>query len=348
MRQRLAVDDRRRREAAATGSTTTASAPGGRGCLGRRGITRLKRVDQLLHRQLLQIIDLIRLQPEPRHERRRIVRRDARRHARHGRSALRDGAMEQALGSRHPEQRADFSRAARLTEDRDVRRIAAEARNVVAYPLEARDDVFHPDVGCLAVLLAAERREMQEAERVQPVRDADDDDVVFAGEIGAVVRNHAGRSGAVAAAVQPHHHRPLSGGVEARRPHVQIEAVFPHRLAQVERSPFGHEHRVDERRSVAELERVGDAGPRLRLRRRQKTPRARGRGAVRDAAKRVNFVDEQPADFSGRRRDGRARRAPRRLRERARERAVETHARRRNRSRADERSSIHHAPPSGD
>src|SRR5439155_5219602 len=46
-------------------------------------------------------------------------------------------------------------------------------------------------------------------------------------------------------------------------------------------------------------------------------------------------------DFSGGRRDGRAGRAFRGLRERARERAVEIHARRRHRSRADERSSIH-------
>src|SRR5206468_6228977 len=147
--------------ATAAATTTAATTSLGR----RRRIARLQRADQLLHRQLLQIVDLMRLQPEPRHERRRIFCRDARRHARHGRSALRDGAMEQALGSRHPEQRADFSRAARLTEDRDVRRIAAEARNVVAYPLEARDDVLHPDVRRLSVLLAAKLGQIQEAER---------------------------------------------------------------------------------------------------------------------------------------------------------------------------------------
>src|SRR5947208_1308870 len=91
---------------------------------------------------------------------------------------------------------------------------------------------------CSGIRLAAEIRQVHEAERVQPMRDADDDDIVLAREVGAVVRNHVGRSGAVAAAVEPDHDGPPAAGVDARGPDVQVQAVFTHRLAQVERLPF--------------------------------------------------------------------------------------------------------------
>ena len=96
--------------------------------------------------------------------------------------------MEQALRRRHAEQRAHLSGAAGLAEDRDVLRIAAEALDVVAHPLEAGDDVLLSRVARVGESFAAELREVDESEHVQPVRDADDDHVVPAREVGAVVR----------------------------------------------------------------------------------------------------------------------------------------------------------------
>ena len=231
--------------------------------------------------------------------------------------------MVEALRRGHPEQRAHLARAARLTEDRHVAGIAAERGDVVAHPLEAGDDVAHARVAGVGELLAAKLREVHEAERVQPMRDADDHDVVLAGQVGAVIRHHSGRAGRIAAAVQPHHHRPLPCA-DARRPDVQVEAVFAHRLAQVERCPFLDEDRIDERRAQPELEGVADAGPRLRFHRRLKAPRAcRGR-AVRDASEGLDAVDREAADFAGGGLHGGAGRAgSRRLRERARQRSVE-------------------------
>ena len=63
---------------------------------------------------------------------------------------------------------------------------------------------------------------MDEAEHVQPVRDADDDDVVAAREVGAVVGQRRRRAAGIAAAVQPHHDgtpccRPRGLGVQTFR-----------------------------------------------------------------------------------------------------------------------------------
>ena len=53
------------------------------------------------------------------------------------RPALDDGAVEQALGSGHRQQRADFPGAAGLPVDGDIVRVAAEIRDVVVDPLQA-------------------------------------------------------------------------------------------------------------------------------------------------------------------------------------------------------------------
>ena len=76
------------------------------------------------------------------------------------------------------EQRADLSAAARLAEDRDVARIAAEARGVVAHPFERGDEIEHADIARLREALAADGRQIEMAEDVEAVIDRDDHDVV--------------------------------------------------------------------------------------------------------------------------------------------------------------------------
>ena len=75
-----------------------------------------------------------------------------------------------ALGHRH--QRRDFSAAARLPEDRDEIRIAAEAVDVVAHPLERRDDVEHAGAAGQREVGSHRLAEIGVAEHVQPVIDA--------------------------------------------------------------------------------------------------------------------------------------------------------------------------------
>ena len=85
--------------------------------------------------------------------------------------------------------------------------IAAEGRDVVPHPRQREDDVLHADVAGIGPLLAtAEIREVEEAEQVEAVRNRDDDDVLLAREVGAVVEQPVAGAAGEAAAVQPHHH----------------------------------------------------------------------------------------------------------------------------------------------
>ncbi len=97
-----------------------------------------------------------------------------------GRATLNDGALEQPFRGRHRHQRADFTAAARLAEQRHVLRIAAERRDVVANPFERGNDVQLPHVTRRRVLLAADARQIQVAEHAEPMVDRDDDHVVLA------------------------------------------------------------------------------------------------------------------------------------------------------------------------
>ena len=95
--------------------------------------------------------------------------------------------MEQPRGRGHGEQHADLVAAARLAEDHDVAGITAEAGDVVAHPPESSDEVEHPGVPAQRERLAAELGQVQVAEGVEPMVDGDDDAVVLAGEVRAVV-----------------------------------------------------------------------------------------------------------------------------------------------------------------
>ncbi len=252
---------------------------------------------------------MIGFQLEARHEGFGIPRRSVRGHATDRRTALRDGAMKQPLRRGHAEERAHLAGATRLPEDRHVVRIAAEVRDVVANPLEACDDVAHAGVAGVGVLLAAEPREMDEPERVHAVGDADHDDVVTAREIRTVIRDRAGRSARITPAVQPRHDWTSGASRGARRPDVQVQAVFTHRLAARERLPLGNIRGLRLRRTMTERERLAHAGPGRNLERREEASRPRRRRAERHTLERVDAIDEQPANLSRRRLDDGAGRA---------------------------------------
>jgi len=124
-----------------------------------------------------------------------------------------DRAVEQPFRGRKCRQHRGFSAAARLPEDRDVPRIAAEPRDVVAHPFEGRYQIEQRQVRGAreALARAGQPGKPQVSERIQPVIDADGDDVVLPRELGAIVEDRVSRSRALAAAMEPHHHRPLSG-----------------------------------------------------------------------------------------------------------------------------------------
>ncbi len=90
--------------------------------------------------------------------------------------------MEQPARRRHGQQRADFAPAAGLAEDRHVAGIAAEPVDVVAHPLQRRDHVERAGVPRLCELGTADRREVEEAEDVEPLIHGNDHDVVAFGQ----------------------------------------------------------------------------------------------------------------------------------------------------------------------
>ena len=103
--------------------------------------------------------------------------------------------MEQpfALGHRH--QRGDFSTTSRLTEDRDEIRVAAEAGDIVAHPLERGDDVEQARAARQREVGSHRIAEIRVTEHVEPMIDGHDDDVVRLREAGAV-ENAAGAGAA--------------------------------------------------------------------------------------------------------------------------------------------------------
>ena len=85
------------------------------------------------------------------------------------------------FGHRH--QRGALRAAARLPEDRDAARVAAELLDVVAHPAQREDEVEDADVAGVGELVAAELRQIEVPERVETMVDGDDDDVATAAEI---------------------------------------------------------------------------------------------------------------------------------------------------------------------
>ena len=205
--------------------------------------------------------------------------------------------VEEAGRGRHGHERRALRAAARLAEDRDVARIAAELLDVVADPAQGQDQIEDADVARIGERLAADLGQEQVAEHVQAVVHGHHRHVAAAAQAGAVGFDLVAGAARVAAGVEPDEHGTLAAVAQARRPDVQVQAVFAHRPA----APTGLG------RDRAEGDRVADAGPRRGRKRRLEAPRG-GIGAVADALEDLDVAVRQPADPTGRgRRDRRIR-----------------------------------------
>ena len=194
--------------------------------------------------------------------------------------ALGDGAVEEPGGLRHQHDRHHRPAPGRLAEDGHAAGVAAERRDVVAHPLEARHHVEEPVVARGAVRrLGRQGGVGEKAEDVQAVVDGHHHRALGR-QSGAVVDGGRARAAGVAAAVDPVEHRQGLGRLR-RRPHVQEEAVLAlsdalppaldadrARLAGVAHPVPGHDRR---RGTPAQL--------------------AYGRGRERDALERDDPVD---------------------------------------------------------
>jgi hypothetical protein len=137
-----------------------------------------------------------------------------------------DGAMEEATRRWRGQQRADLPAAARLTKDRDVARIAAEAPSIVSYPLQRSDHLESAGVAGRGKVLAAKIAEIHVTKNVEALIDRYHDDVVSLGQVCAIKPRCIGGPVAEAAAVEPHHDGTPAAVVEAARPDVDDQAFL--------------------------------------------------------------------------------------------------------------------------
>ena len=95
--------------------------------------------------------------------------------------------MKQSLRGGHCHQRADLSAPARLSEHRDIARIAAEIGDVVANPFQHRDDIEHAGITRSGVLLPSRLGEIQVAKHVETVVAGNHDNVSALRQIMPVI-----------------------------------------------------------------------------------------------------------------------------------------------------------------
>ena len=211
-------------------------------------------------------------------------------------AALHNALVEQAVRGGRLHQRPDLHAAARLAEQRDVVRVAAEARDVVVDPLQRRDHIRAAGVAGVRVFFP-ERRKVEIAEDIQAVVQRDDHHVAVAAHIFALVGDVLNRRArGKPAAVQPDEHRLFCRRIERLRPDVEVLAVLVERPVAVRNHQLVVrlvllEHRAD----IAVRERVLDALPRLH---RLRLLEALCIG-VFHTVKRVNAVDPEAAQLAG-------------------------------------------------
>ena len=142
--------------------------------------------------------------------------------------------MKQSLGRRHGHDGGRLAAATGLPEDHHAIRVSAEVLDVVAHPLERRPEILNTYIRRFRPLLAAQIREMQESEDVEPMIDGHDDDVFFLREIRPVVEQVIARADGETTAVHPHHDGTCLV-VEPGREHVDAQAVLALRGVAIER-----------------------------------------------------------------------------------------------------------------
>ena len=195
--------------------------------------------------------------------------------------------------------------------------IAAEFGDIVFHPVERRDDVEHADIAAVGIFLAAQLRQIEKTERVQPVIDRHQHHIMLFRQHGAVIADIAAGAAGEAAAMAPQHDRALLAVAKARRPDIQAQAILAHRGA-IERDDFFlHEsRRVGLGRAIAERGGIAHIAPGHGWLRRHEAIGARGGGAIGHALEYLDGAVRGAADFSvfgvhhrGRRR-GRTRQHP--------------------------------------
>ena len=109
---------------------------------------------------------------------------------------------------------------------RHVPRVAAELGDVLLDPLQREHQIEHAGVTRVCEFIPSQLRQVQIAKGVETVVHRDDDHIAPPAETGAVGLDAIAGVARVRAWMKPDEHRPLAAVAQARRPHVQVQAVF--------------------------------------------------------------------------------------------------------------------------
>eukprot|EP01136_Pigoraptor_vietnamica_P028896 Opistho-1_new@86845 len=187
-------------------------------------VARAKRFQQLFDREGQQRREVLRRYLQRREICPRALRRALRTGHRHLLPAHGRGAMEQAARLRHRHQRRDLGAAARLTEHRHPRGIAAKLRDIRTHPSERQDKV---ELAVVAAVREApvERSEIEVAESIEAVVDRDQHHALPR-QRRAVILGIGNAAVRVRSTMDIDHHRQLRARVGVWRPDVEEQAIL--------------------------------------------------------------------------------------------------------------------------
>ena len=120
--------------------------------------------------------------------------------------ALHDGASEEAVGGRRPEQRRHAEPSCGLPEDGDRTRITAKGRDVVTHPSQGSQLILYAPVPDQPVGIG-QIPVTQKAQRAEPVVDGHDHGVAVADQLPAPVQEHRPAPRSETTPVYEDHHR---------------------------------------------------------------------------------------------------------------------------------------------
>ena len=166
-------------------------------------------------------------------------------------------------------------------------------------PLQRRYHVQHAHVPGIGILFAADGSEVEVTEQVQPVVHRHYHHVPGGAhcQIVAVKRMRRARASRIAAAVQPHHHRPLA--TEAGREHIHHQAIFAFKTWRGVSQDQRIWRAAELGRCRPVLKRVANACPWLRFAGRHEAIAPCRRCAVGYASERVHALLDHATEFSG-------------------------------------------------
>jgi hypothetical protein len=144
----------------------------------------------------------------------------------YARAALDRSFVEVGCGRGHGVDAGGFGASAGFAPNHHVAGIAAEGLDVALRPVECGDNVEHAGIRAVDILFTKYVGQEQVTHDAEAVVGLHHDDIVFAGQVGALLEEARAGAGGETAAMAIEHHRSLAAIIDGWRPYVEYEAVL--------------------------------------------------------------------------------------------------------------------------